>query len=297
MHRRPLALPDLLFLCAPMPALILGVLAMRQIGERTASSMNLAACGVGLLLFAVLRYPASPAHRSAWYFATMCSVAFILATFAQDGLDGVHRWIVLGNFRLHASAVVAPVIIGCVATAPRRYLAIVIAAATAMILALQPDAAQTTSFAAGCGVILACDPKLGRRERIGSFLALIACSMVSIVRADPLKPVRHVEGIFGLVSARGPAWTLLAAIALILLSVPYFLAWTRRHDPLTLALGVYVAMITIAPTWGTFPVPIMGYGVSPILGYFIALAICARSASLVSTPLSPANSTTLTPLS
>jgi cell division protein FtsW (lipid II flippase) len=245
--RRPV-LSDLLFLCAPIPALIVGVLTMRHIGVRTTVwSMNLAACAVGVLLFAVLTYSAWPAHRSAWYFATVGSIAAILSTFASGGIDGVHRWVFLGGFGLHAAAVVAPVILGCVATAPGRHLAIATAAATAMMLALQPDAAQTSSFAAGCGVILARDPRLGRRERTGGLLVLIACAVVSLVRADPLKPVRHVEGMFEVVSARGLVWALLATIALALLSVPYFWAWTQRRELVTLALGVYVAMITIAP--------------------------------------------------
>ncbi|MEA2787765.1 MAG: hypothetical protein QOG73_171, partial [Acetobacteraceae bacterium] len=132
------------------------------------------------------------------------------------------------------------------------------------------------------------DPRLGPRARIGVLVALIACSIVSIVRVDPLQPVRHVEGIFGVVTAKGPAWALLASVTLLLLPVPYVLARARRRQILSLALAVYVAMVAIAPAWGTFPVPIMGYGVSPILGYFIALALCARATieSPVSSPRS-----------
>jgi hypothetical protein len=145
-----------------------------------------------------------------------------------------------------------------------------------MLLALQPDAAQASSFAAGCSVIFVCDLRFGRHEKIGGLGALIACAIVSLVREDPLKPVRHVEGIVEVVTARGPAWATLATITLLLLPIPYLLSWTRHRQNLALALGAYVAMVTIAPTWGTFPVPIMGYGVSPILGYCIALALSAR---------------------
>jgi cell division protein FtsW (lipid II flippase) len=279
LNLRPLAPADLLPLFASIPALVLGVLTMRQLGVRpSAWSMNLAACAVGLLLFGVLRYSSWPATRSAWYLATAGSIAAILSTFAFDGLDGVHRWVSVGGFGLHVSAIVAPVIIACVATAPGPYLAIVSVAATAILLALQPDAAQALSLAAGCGVILASDPRLGLRAKTGGLAVLLVCSIVSLVRPDPLQPVRHVEGIFEVVSAKGPAWALLAAVALLLLSVPFFVTWARRRDPAALALGVYVAMVTIAPMWGTFPVPVMGYGVSPILGYFIALGLSARPA-------------------
>lgn len=269
---------DLLLLCAPLPALTLGVLATRDIGVRAGVwSVNLASGAVGILLFAVLRN-AAWRMRSAWFPLAAGSLAFILSTFAFGGIDGVHRWISLGGFGLHASAIAAPLILACVATAPEKGLAIVTGSVTAAVLALQPDAAQTCSFAAGCGVIFVRDPRLSTRERSGGLVALIACSIVSLVRVDPLKPVRHVEGIFEVVSAGGPAWALLGFLALLLLPVPCFLAWAKHRRSLPLALGVYIAMVTIAPAWGTFPVPVMGYGVSPIVGYFIALGSCAGAA-------------------
>ncbi|HVE70111.1 MAG TPA: hypothetical protein VNI54_01985 [Thermoanaerobaculia bacterium] len=272
-------LADLLPVCAPLPALIVGVLTMRELDVPTSAwSMNLAAAAVGLVGFAVMRYSAWPLSRAAWYATTIVSIIAILATFASHGVDGVHRWVFFGSFGLHASAVVAPLMIACVATAPNPYLMLGTAAATAILLALQPDAAQACSFAAACGVILFRDLKSDPRKLAVGLGALIACSVVSLIRLDPLKPVRHVEGIFEAASARGAAWAFLATVALLLLPTPYFLMWAQRRQSLmALALGVYVAMVTIAPAWGTFPVPVMGYGVSPILGYYVALALSARS--------------------
>ena len=263
-----------------MPALILGVITMRYLGVPTSVwSMNLAAGAVGLLIFALVRYWASPASRFAWYVVTIGSVTAIAATFASEGSDSVHRWVSVGGFALHVSAIVSPVIIASVATAPSAHLASATAVVTAVLLALQPDAAQTSSFAAACSVILVLDLRFGLPARIGGLVALMACSIVSFVRPDPLESVRHVEGILEEAIARGLAWGTLATVALLLIQAPYFVAWARRRHNLTLALSVYVVLITIAPTWGTFPVPIMGYGVSPILGYCIALALCARLTS------------------
>jgi cell division protein FtsW (lipid II flippase) len=254
---------------------------MKQLGVRTSAwATNLAAATVGLLLFVVIRSAAGPANRSRWYLTAAGSITAVLFTFVARGLDGVHRWVYVGTLGLHAAAIVAPVIIACVATAPTRRAAIAIAVATGIFLALQPDAAQATSFAAGCGIIFIQDLRFGKRARVAVLVVLIACANVSIVSKDPLHPVRYVEGIFNVVSARGPAWALLARVTLLLLPVPYILAWVRRRQTLSLALAVYVAMVTIAPAWGTFPVPTMGYGVSPILGYFIALALCAGSTSI-----------------
>lgn len=280
MSSRRLGLCDLLHLCAPIPALILGVITMRYLSApKIAWSMNLAAGTVGLLVFALVRYSASPANRLAWYAMTIGSVTAIAATFASEGLGGVHRWVSVGGFGLHVSAIVAPVIITSVATAPSAHLAIATAVVTAVLLALQPDAAQTSSFAAACSVILVRDLRFRLPGSIGSLVALMACAIVSFVRPDPLKSVRHVEGILEEAIARGLVWGTLAIAALLLLPAPYFVVWARGRHNLTLALGVYVALVTIAPIWGTFPVPIMGYGVSPILGYCVALALCARLTS------------------
>src|SRR5215208_2256690 len=116
---------DLLPLCAPLPALVLGVLTMRELEVPTSTwAMNMAAGAVGLLIFAVLRYSPWSVRRPGWYLITTVCMAAILLTFVSDGVDGVHRWIFLGNFGLHAAAVVAPVMIACVATAPSHYLMI-----------------------------------------------------------------------------------------------------------------------------------------------------------------------------
>jgi cell division protein FtsW (lipid II flippase) len=207
---------------------------------------------------------------------TTGSIAAILSTFVSRGSDGVHRWVFLGSFALHVSAVVVPVLIACVASAPIQHLSIVIAVTTALLLALQPDAAQACSFAAACAVVLFLNLKFEPRKVTVSLVALLACSILSLVRFDPLSPVRHVEGIFGVVAARGSAWALLATVTLLLLPSPFLFAWARRRETLPLGLGVYVVMVLIAPIWGTFPVPVMGYGVSPILGYYIALGFAAE---------------------
>jgi hypothetical protein len=188
---------------------------------------------------------------------------------------GVYRWISVANVRLHAAAIAAPLIILCVAAAATHRIstALAIAAISAGILALQPDAAQTTSLAAACAVILACAGARQPRNALLGVALLVAISVAAFVRHDPLPPVPHVEGIFAAVTSRGPGSAVMATVALLLLPVPFFGAWYRHRSSTSLALGVYIVMTLLVPAWGTFPVPVMGYGASPILGYFMALAI------------------------
>ena len=262
--------------CAPLPALIIGIVAMRQLGvSTTAWSINIAATTLGLLIWAVVRRWPPLTRRRSLMVLTAATLAAILLPFASEGMLGVYRWFSVAGLRLHAAAIVAPLIILCIAAAASHGIsgALAISAASAIILALQPDAAQTTSLAAASAVVLI----YARREPMHKVLLgvalLLVVSGVSFIRHDPLPPVAHVEEIFGVVASRGPGWAVMATVALLLLPVPFLAAWYRHRKPAALALGVYVAATLLAPAWGTFPVPVMGAGASPILGYFIALAV------------------------
>jgi Cell cycle protein len=199
----------------------------------------------------------------------------ILLPFASEGVLGVHRWISVAGLRLHASAIAAPLLILCVAAAASQQIAnaLAVSAIGGVIVALQPDAAQATSFAAACAVVLICAGTKQPRRVLLSIILLSAIAAVSFVRRDPLAPVAHVEGIFNAVSSRGPGPAAMATVALLLLPLPFFIAWYRHRHSTALAVGVYIAMTVLAPAWGTFPVPVIGYGASPILGYFIALVV------------------------
>lgn len=261
-----------LSVCAPLPALIIGVVAMRHLGVPTQVwAINIAATVLGLVIWAAGRRLPPPARPRTLAFLTALTLAAILAPFLSEPVLGVYRWIPVAGLRLHASAIVAPLILLCVAVAASRRMsiAVAIAVAAATILALQPDAAQATSFAVACAVILVS----AKTKNLLAVALLLAASILAITRPDPLSPVTHVEEIFGVVTSMGPAWAVMATIALLLLPAPFFAAWLRNRRPLTLALGVYIAMTVLAPAWGTFPVPVMGYGASPILGYFLALTI------------------------
>ena len=249
---------------------------MRQLGvSTTVWSINIAATAVGLLIWFVVRRLPPPTRPATHALLAAASIATILLPFASGGLLGVHRWISLAGLRLHASAIAAPLIILCVAAAASRRISsgLAIATTAAIVLALQPDAAQTVSVAAACAVVLL-RARTQHPGKVAAGLAvLLAISVASFTRPDPLPPVPHVEGIFAVVASNGLGSAVMATAALLLLPLPFFAAWHRHRRITSLALGVYVAMTVLAPAWGTFPVPVMGYGASPILGYFIALAV------------------------
>jgi cell division protein FtsW (lipid II flippase) len=212
--------------------------------------------------------------------AAAVAVSLILATFAEAGLMGVHRWVKLGPSRIHASAICLPILIvamGMLAfSAPKLAgtLASLLGVGVMVLLAWQPDAAQATAFAGGLLVLLL----FFRRRLVWTVWAAAAgtavCAVWAWKRPDPLLAIPHVEGIVGLAADSGALWWLAAVAALAILPLPFLLA--RSEDgtapPTSLALGVYVCLTLIAPWFGNFPVPLLGYGVSPMIGYFVALS-------------------------
>jgi hypothetical protein len=256
-----------------MPALIIGIEAMRDLGVSARLwGINIAATGLGVVIWMIVdRFP--PLARRGRTFVTALSIGAILLPFASPRIEGVYRWVAVAGLRLHAAAIVAPLLIACVAAAHGIRSALMLSAASAIILALQPDAAQTTSFAAASACVLVLGPAREMHKLLSSLALLLLIACAAFIRRDPLPPVRHVEEIFGVLASRGPGWAAIGTVALLLLPLPFFAAWFRYRNRTALGLGVYVAMTLLAPAWGTFPVPVMGLGASPILGYFIALAV------------------------
>lgn len=260
-------------LAAPVPALAIGVLVMRMADLPGSIWLaNLAAALVGVLVTGAAlawRRVATPT-RSPLGWAVPLGVVLLATTLVAPGTEGVHRWIPIGSLRLHAGALFLPTLLVALWRAP--WVGSVVAAFTILlILLLQPDAAQAAAFCAGWTALVA-----WRRGRgtPGVMLAGIAMALASLFRLDPLGPVPHVEGIVGVAAAQGLVYAGGGLLALAVLPLAFLLILER---PLGVALAAYTAG-TLTGAWlGHHPVPILGYGVSPILGYYLAAAACAAS--------------------
>lgn len=265
----------------PLPALAVGILVMRASGvPATAWGQNLAACVIGILLcFALARPRASRRGEAGWVAAGVLALGCLAATWLDPGVQDVHRWLRLGPVRLHAGALVLPVVLAALAgleRAGRRHVSTLLSIATALLLALQPDAAQATAFAAAAVVLLLPRNRAERHAWI-RLVPLLALAGLSWLRRDPLAPVPHVEGIVGLAMELGTGWGAAAVASLLLLPVPFFAARRQGDGRMALAIGTYVVVTILAPAVAHFPVPVLGQGASPIIGYFAVIGLLRRS--------------------
>jgi cell division protein FtsW (lipid II flippase) len=229
--------------------------------------------------------------RQAAAVLVLLALAAIGAALASDGLSGVHRWVVLGPMRLNSAQLVLPglvVALACLGPPYRwPWFAAVIAG---VLLAAQPDASQAVALAGAVAVMVA----VLRPVRIEAAAVTIGSAVAAawaVNRPDPLAPVPEVEGIMGLAAAVSPALALVAAAALAGASLAPLVAGRSERAPVRAAaagLATYFGLVALAPAAGAFPVPLVGMGVSPILGSWIGVGLLAsaiaRGATLAGRP-------------
>lgn len=264
-------------LAAPWPALVVGALVMARSGlPPLVWGQNLAA-GLGLTtVCAVLPGRAVLRSRFLWWSAVVPgALGLLAATFLDRGFEGVHRWVQAGPLRVHVGAVCLPSLLLALGATPhvggwQRWRAVLIGGVALALLVAQPDAAQTTAFA-GALLALAVSRREPRHVLVPVALVCVAAAVWVWRRPDPLLPVPHVEGIVGLAARNGLPWLVGALLALALVPCPFLLAARRGGAPVALAMGAYYSLCILGSFLGAFPVPVMGFGLSPVLGYFVAL--------------------------
>lgn len=226
----------------------------------------------GLALLSGLVVVAIPMRRmngraAAW--AAGLGVTGIAATLVSGfDLEGVRRWLPIGPVRLHAAMLFLPAVAVLI---PRLSGRIQLAAVIllAAVFAVQPDCAAALALAGGF--------VFSRPGRGGHFVtgigaaASIAAVAIALCRPDPLAPVDFVERVVPDAFATNAILGLLIGAALLFACAASLFARTGNPRAARAFAGV-IGGFMLASTIGAYPVPIGGYGASPILGYALGLA-------------------------
>jgi len=235
---------------------------------------NLAAWGVGgVAAWAIARAPRLSGIL--WI-----APAALAATLLNPGQEGVHRWIDLGPLHVNAAAALLPAAVVALATLADRRWSWMVAAGMLALTVLQPDASQAAALGAGMVVVLA-SLRAPALVRAGGAAAIVLAVAAACTRPDPLAPVPEVEGAVALAWRLSPV-AAAVAVALLAATALFPLRLAGRSPPFTpaLALAACCAVQALAPAFGAFPVPLVGVGMSPVLGFWLgagALAAARRS--------------------
>lgn len=253
---------------------------MRHEGiARSAWSLNLIAGAVMLFACALVRPRRREPSGERFPIALgVMGIAILGATFVDAGIDGVHRWIHVGPLALYGGPIALPLVIiaaGALLLNVGKFarLGVLLTATTAALLLFQPDAAQASGLAFASIMLATLSPKRDPMLGAGTALVIVLAAW-SWFRHDPLLPVAHVEGILGLASRAGWPWLAASVMSLALLPLPFFIGASSATSR---ALGVYIVACIIVPLVRNYPFPLLGFGLSPIIGYGIALGTVLRS--------------------
>jgi len=234
---------------------------------------NLAAWAVGAVAAGAITAFLPP--RGSLFALVALQIGVPASLFFAD-IDGVRRWIDIGPIHLNAAMLLMPA--AAVALAARRaqwdllwYAPLLVL----MALAAQPDASQATTLAV-LTVLTAAVSNLDRRARIGVIVAAVLLAGFAWTRPDPLAPVPEVEGIIGLAFALSPFMGGMALLTLAAVAGAPVLATRRQTGEVRLAgaaLGLCLLVWAIMPFLGAFPVPLVGMGMSPIIGAWLGAGL------------------------
>lgn len=267
------------FLAATLIAVTLGIFVRWQAGVENWSSLtNLLACAIGYSVFLL----AGKGRWKSFNFHLASIILFLLITsvpfFGADSM-GVRRWYSILGIYLNANFLLMPILLMSLINLDieaNRKTKVLLSVLTVVSLILQPDASQATAFGAAMSIHFL---KELRRD-VASILfsaSVFTLVLVAWMQPDPLERVAGVEDILTLSWNHSVHLSIAAGIVLFFMSslfvlVPDFNLHNAIKSP-ALELAIYFVVISAAPLIGAFPVPFLGHGASPILGYWLAVAL------------------------
>jgi len=228
---------------------------------------------------AALFRPAAITHIVRKY-GVVAIAALMILTLFTPGMASVHRWIALGPIRLNVSSAVVPAILFLIWDQPGR-ASLLLAVFTASIYVLQPDAGQASAFAvSACPLITRAHP-IKRAYRWAAVLAIAGLAAAAWFRPDPLAPVPYVELVFQLAMSGGLASLFAVLVCAASLCIPFATNASAERKRLAFAFLAYFICCFAVTQLGSFPVPVLGAGAGPVLGWFLALVLLSEPAQLL----------------
>lgn len=255
-------------------AVTLGIVVCASAGVPAGSWLrNGAAWLAGCLAAVAVASWMRPSATSLWLAAAPLG---LLATLASADQDGVRRWVDLGPLHINVAMLLTPAAVAALATIgsdrPWPWLA---AFAALVALVLEPDASQAAALGAPMALIAmrSAFPMTTRAALAGGAGLL---GVLAAFRPDPLRPVPEVEGMVGLAYEISPGLVVLAVLLLATFAaVPALLTHSGggRFRLAGRSLSLCFLIWVLAPALGAFPVPLVGVGMSPILGAWLGVGV------------------------
>jgi cell division protein FtsW (lipid II flippase) len=237
-------------------------------------AVNGGALVVGLVIASALTFV-----PLGWRWPSLAAALALLATAVWGiEMDGVHRWVMVGPLTIQPAFILLPALLCSYARSPDSPMLGASMVVAAVAVSLQPDWSMALALA-----VISCNMLTALRNRLTIAVAgaaLIAFA-TALFRGGDLPPVRFVEGV--IVDGLTRGWPIIGGLILLGIAAvfaPILLAG-RVELPQQRSLVMFVQVWTsllIASVIGPNPTPLLGYGASAIIGYFIAIVVLRPSA-------------------
>lgn len=201
------------------------------------------------------------------------SLVLLILTFISPSMNGVHRWLSLGIISLNISMIILPIMIvelWKLSKIKSLWITTLLTIFISVVLFVQPDASQLTGLSIPMLLIL-CNKTNNKGFRLFIIVIFSLLIIFSWIFIDSLQAVDYVENIVQLVANMGFIWLVFGIFSLILLLIPFIVFPPQKMKLPSVCVGLYFLIILVSTLFGNFPVPLMGYGISPIIGYFFAI--------------------------
>jgi hypothetical protein len=228
-------------------------------------TLNMAALVAGLILVLPFRRRDLVTAPFVGVVAIAVGLILLLTAVLGDEASGARRWLSLGSVVLQPSLIGLPFLLVAFARS-RDIMTTAGLVLAAIALALQPDRAMAAAMVAGVGIAT-----LMQRDRMAQVTLSVAlpCFIVTTLRHDAVSATAFVDGVFRTASSTG----LVAGLAVwggvaVLLAPPILgLRRSRQAAAAHAAFGATWLVLIAAALFGDYPVPVVAYGGSAIVGY------------------------------
>ena len=201
------------------------------------------------------------------------SILLLGLTFIGPNIDGVHRWLRIPLFTLNIATIVIPITIVAFYRLIEEKQYVVSLMGTMVIAAflfLQPDASQLLAFSLPM-IVLLLKSKISKVITTSFSIALLLLTLKAWIALDSLQPINYTEGILTMVYDTSIVLYIIGIASLLWIPICFLVLCPKQSKNICVGITTYYWMMIFATFVGNFPVPFMGYGLSPIWGFYIFL--------------------------
>lgn len=269
-----------LILLCPLPGIIFGIyIASHNEMPVIVFSSNIIAFILGIPLALLLGLLQIQLQRHL-IIVSLLVLGLMASTLLVLDVSGVNRWISIGIISINISVVLSPFILYVVSASLARHhlLSVILIILVSAIHVFQPDAGQATAFGFAAMTILILTRAISLETRLIGIIVTGAGIILSWCQADPLPAVEYVEHILHLAIRIG--WLgyagIIFSIVSLLIPMQYTLRYRRINSHsgiLSISFIIYLTATFCVTELGNYPVPVIGAGASPILGWYTIIGL------------------------